>query len=342
MISALNPVCPHLARRRRPARRCPVSNDELNRSAGTSVRVANDGARATPLAVYLVHWRQVDWVSQAVDSLLASTFPVIVHIINNSPELHAELQQRIGSRATVQTVSHNLGYAGAANVALAHSTQGGHEFAVIGSHDLHVRPDTLGILVDLATNNPEFGVIGPVIEDRIMGASSATEAASATQAIVETSWISGTCLLIRQECARAVGGFDEVYGSYSEDVDYCWRARAAGWKIGLVGSTTAHGLGSADADKVIDASINAVRTAWLHEGPRATLTAYAELLWLAVRSFAAGFAPFRTGPERGASRHRSRLLLRSACRPRIIFESPRREIRFAEAAAPEPAQQPTP
>lgn len=44
--------------------------------------------------------------------------------------------------------------------------------------------------------------------------------------------VEGSCLYIKREFLRRVGYFDEGYGQgYREEVDLCFRAREAGWKI---------------------------------------------------------------------------------------------------------------
>ena len=47
----------------------------------------------------------------------------------------------------------------------------------------------------------------------------------------EVDWIGGMFMLLRSETLRAVGGFDESYFLYYEDVDLCRRMRAAGKAI---------------------------------------------------------------------------------------------------------------
>lgn len=41
----------------------------------------------------------------------------------------------------------------------------------------------------------------------------------------------GACMLVRGTALHAVGGMDERYFMYSEEVEWCWRIRAAGWAI---------------------------------------------------------------------------------------------------------------
>lgn len=46
-------------------------------------------------------------------------------------------------------------------------------------------------------------------------------------------WVSGSVLLIRKEAFLEIGGFDEDFWMYFEDVDLCKRAREAGGEVGL-------------------------------------------------------------------------------------------------------------
>jgi len=47
----------------------------------------------------------------------------------------------------------------------------------------------------------------------------------------EVDWVSGAAMCLRSEAVRQVGALDEGYYMYCEDVDWCYRARRAGWKI---------------------------------------------------------------------------------------------------------------
>jgi N-acetylglucosaminyl-diphospho-decaprenol L-rhamnosyltransferase len=44
-------------------------------------------------------------------------------------------------------------------------------------------------------------------------------------------WVSGACMMFRTEVFRALGGFDERYRLYCEDVDICLRLQLAGYKL---------------------------------------------------------------------------------------------------------------
>jgi N-acetylglucosaminyl-diphospho-decaprenol L-rhamnosyltransferase len=47
-------------------------------------------------------------------------------------------------------------------------------------------------------------------------------------------WVSGSCMLVRRKAFEELGGFDEAYFMYAEDVDICWRAHQAGWGVAYV------------------------------------------------------------------------------------------------------------
>jgi N-acetylglucosaminyl-diphospho-decaprenol L-rhamnosyltransferase len=54
----------------------------------------------------------------------------------------------------------------------------------------------------------------------------------------KVDWVSGSFMLVRRKVFEELGGFDEAYFMYGEDVDLCWRAHMAGWAVAYVPSAS--------------------------------------------------------------------------------------------------------
>ncbi|MCE5268058.1 MAG: glycosyltransferase family 2 protein [Planctomycetaceae bacterium] len=86
-------------------------------------------------------------------------------------------------------------------------------------------------------------------------------------------WLSGCFLMVRREAIQDVGGFDEGYGKYFEDVDFCLRMTQAGWGVIYHGAASCYHLESRASKKLCSTD------AWLH------MRAYAR--WLRLRGLQA-------------------------------------------------------
>lgn len=64
----------------------------------------------------------------------------------------------------------------------------------------------------------------------------------------ETGWISGTALMFTHEVLKKVGFLDENIFMYCEDVDYCIRAKKAGFSIGWIEKPVIKHIGGASSD----------------------------------------------------------------------------------------------
>jgi GT2 family glycosyltransferase len=98
-----------------------------------------------------------------------------------------------------------------------------------------------------------------------------------TAPVVFPDWVAGMFMVFRREAFAALGGFDERYFLYYEDVDVCARARSRGMEVALV----------------TDASV-------VHHARRASRRNLRHVLWharSALRYFAQPRTP-RPGPHR--------------------------------------------
>lgn len=65
----------------------------------------------------------------------------------------------------------------------------------------------------------------------------------------DPEWVSGACMLVRRAAFEAIGGFDEGFFLYCEDMDLCARLRAAGHRIRFAPGATARHEGGVSAPR---------------------------------------------------------------------------------------------
>jgi GT2 family glycosyltransferase len=73
----------------------------------------------------------------------------------------------------------------------------------------------------------------------------------ADDSISEVDWVQGSAIMARREVYEQIGGLDEGYVMFSEELDWCKRAKDAGWRVTYVGTAKIIHHGGKSADQVI-------------------------------------------------------------------------------------------
>jgi GT2 family glycosyltransferase len=270
------------------------------------------GAPELSLPVYLIHFNQPRWCASAVKSVSQSrSVRVQLAVVDNGQTEGPPLSAVLPEGVPILTMSENRGYTGGANAALWdwRSRWPGSEFCVIGSHDLHVSSDTFARLLSAAQENPSFGIFAPALVAPFefgggvwTGENARAARVSDERGLVERDWVSGACLVLRAACIDQVGGFDERFGSYFEDVDLCLRARDAGWKVGVVMEATAWGLGCGSEEAPLLLEANSVLLAFKRGGMIRGTRALVRLVAWTARCALGVVSFWRPGERRRMSR----------------------------------------
>ena len=184
----------------------------------------------------------------------AGTAPLeVVMADNGSTDGSVEAAAEQG-RARLLPTGGNLGYGAAANRGVA---TGSAPWVVVANPDLEWEPGSLDALLEVADRYPRAGAVGPLIhtpQGELYPSARALPSLGRgvghavfgwvwpsnpwTRAYRQesgqpvervTGWLSGSCMLLRREAFEAVGGFDESYFMFFEDLDLCERLAEAGW-----------------------------------------------------------------------------------------------------------------
>ena len=222
------------------------------------------GADAHPagVAVVIVNYEAGPALLQCVEDWKADGAVDVVIVDNGSRDGSVD---RVRSRfpdLEVVTPGRNLGYGAAANRGMAATTAAR---VVVSNPDLEVRPGTLDALARALDDRPEWALVGPLIrttsgdrypsarhfpslvdagghallgifvpDNRFTRSYQRNDLDRATGGPVVVDWVSGACFLVRRSAFEQVGGFDESYFMYLEDVDLCWRLGQGGWSAAYV------------------------------------------------------------------------------------------------------------
>ena len=227
-----------------------------------------DSNAHTRLAIILIHHRMEDHLRRCLRSIQEQKTPwelmtVVVHlktdeddggwIVEEFPWVQLEFAQRFG-------IAHmrNIGLRAAR----------GAEFSLILDADARLRPGALAALVEFAESNKKAGAVGP----RTVRSNGTLErnakrfytwlTVAARRSPLEklfpnnpwrrrhlnldrdwtqpfdSDWVAGAAMLLRGEALEEIGYFDERFIFGFEDVDWCFRAGLAGWRVRYCPSAT--------------------------------------------------------------------------------------------------------
>jgi GT2 family glycosyltransferase len=217
---------------------------------------------ATDLSVVIVSWNCQAFLRKCLARLRASRVWLELQIIvvdNGSSDGSPEMVEAEFPEATLLRAGANLGFAAGNNLGLQ---------MVHGRYVLLLNPDAfieekglLELLIDWLEGHPQFGALGcrlifpdgthqvgdagyrPTAQALVASALGLPRLSPRFRGVflpwlparsrrpVEVDWVCGAFLLMRREMLDCVGGLDESFFLYGEDVEWGCRARTRGVRI---------------------------------------------------------------------------------------------------------------
>jgi len=193
-------------------------------------------------------------VDQAIRQFLAVPLKTHLCIVDNSPTPLPRQAYAGSPRISYFFANGNLGYGRAHNIALR-ASQGRSRYNLVMNTDITYPPDAVTRLVDFMEANPQAGLAGPKVLypdgslqhvcrllptpanlflRRFLPGSKWTDRADAIyelrqwdhESVANIPYFQGSYMMLRTALCNQVGGFDERFFLYGEDIDLTRRIHA--------------------------------------------------------------------------------------------------------------------
>ncbi len=220
------------------------------------------------LSVIIVNYNVREFLHHALVSLQKAMKGIrgeIIVVDNASDDGSVEMVRKRFPTVHLLANKENVGFARANNLALKR-TRG--QFLLLINPDTLVQEDTLRVMLKFFEENPDVGLAGCKIlnpdgtfqlpcrrsfptpwvaftkmtglsalfpKSRLFGQYNLTYLSPDES--YELDAVSGSFMMVRREAYEQVGGLDEDFFMYGEDLDWCYRIQQAGWKNYYVHST---------------------------------------------------------------------------------------------------------
>lgn len=221
-------------------------------------------ARPFDLSVVIVGYRSLKLIVECLatwDAAVAGINAELIVVENGTGEPAADVLRAQRPEARVIELDKSIGFGAAVNRGLSEAR--GRHVALLNP-DTALEPRSLTRLVQRLDRDPRIGIVGPRVWDdvahssiqrswrRFPGVSTALfgryslltrlwpsnpwtrrylNQDRSPDECQETDWVSGCCMVVRGTLFRALGGMDERFPLFCEDVDLCRSAWDAGFTV---------------------------------------------------------------------------------------------------------------
>jgi GT2 family glycosyltransferase len=224
------------------------------------------------LSVLIINWNVRELLAECLHSLeqYQGPWPMEVIVVDSaSSDGSAEMIAEKFPWAKLLAQAENIGFVRGNNLALA-AAQG--EYLFLLNPDTRLHPQALSRMLDYLEAHPAVGILGPhTLNTDGTHQSTRRRFPTLWTALIDSTWlqtkvpprafdhfyvrdlpdggsypvdwVQGSALLARRAVYEQIGGLDTRYVMFFEELDWCKRAKAAGWEVVYLGEAflTHHG-----------------------------------------------------------------------------------------------------
>ena len=215
----------------------------------------------TDLTIIIVNWNNQKILEDCLNSIYRTQINYNYQIIvvdNHSEDGSVELIKNKFPKVTLIENDKNYGYAKANNHAIKIAKT---EYILLLNNDTIItQNDCFNRMVQFMKNNPKIGALGckllfvdgslqslgndyttvwSIFKRQILFSGiwkKYLRKKEDVSSFVKVDWILGACLLTTRTVIEGIGMLKEEYFMIGEDVEFCYRAKKAGWEVGVLAS----------------------------------------------------------------------------------------------------------
>jgi len=276
-------------------------------------------ARGCSASILVLGYNSLRHIDKCLGAIAAATQSHSVEILflNNGNDASEDFVAERYPHVRILPSQGNVGFA-EANNRLARHARG--KWMILLNPDTEVYPGAIDALIGTGEANPDYWLLAGIVVDRagqfetkaypelptmkallrgLVGKAGRPFVFDTARAIQDVEVVHGGFLLVTRQRWEVLGGLDETFFLYGEDIDLCKRVLDIGGKIGIVpASKVFHDLGSGNASSLTRNRFIAIGNAHFlhrHHGPLHASLAIATLWlgYLARFTVGARFSPLK-------------------------------------------------
>ncbi len=209
------------------------------------------------VSIIIVNWNAWEYLQNCLATIFNANYLdeyEVLLVDNASTDNSLDLVKREFPLIKVIANSENVGFSRANNQGIRQCLG---EYILLLNPDTDIRPFSINIQFDFLSTHPKTGIVGPRL---LNGDGTIQDSCYPFPTLARELWrllhldkihpfgsynlstwdltrprevdsLQGACLLIRREVFDQIGQLDEDYFMYTEEIDFCYRAKKAGWGI---------------------------------------------------------------------------------------------------------------